>query len=226
MAEEQSLSTGLEVLKIIGAGGIGGAIASCIGKLFVDRKLQDQKHKYDKQLESLKTELGKKLQAQQHDHDEQLEFLKSKLEKKDTIHKLQFKKEFELYGELWKALVAVRKTAIITPTLDHKPKGKPTVDVYSERFAIAADAFNKAKNLFEDHRPFYHDDVSKITRVLLRQCRGYISNVSKMLSSEKRTIELCEEADELLKRVPEAIDEIEKVIKLRIGILQKAEIVE
>jgi len=156
-----------------------------------------------------------------------LQAQKHKLGKKNTVHKLQFEKEFQLYGELWKALVNVRKTAVITPTIDNRmPKVKLSCDVYRERYYIALDAFNKAKNLFEDHRPFYHDDVSKITKDLLHQCRGHIRSVGEMLESGNFDDKLENEADELLEKVPKAIDEIEKVIKGRIGLLQKAEIVE
>lgn len=202
MAEEQSV---IEAIKLIVTGGIGGAVASCIGNWFVNKKLQAQKHEHDKQLESLKAKLGKK----------------------NTVHKLQFEKEFQLYGELWKALVKVRKTVVITPFIDNNmPKDQAHYDVYKSRFESAVDAFNNAKNLFEDHRPFYHDDVSKITRNLLSQCRGYIGSIGQMLKSEKFDDKLYDKAEELLKKVPEAIDEIEKVIKERIGLLQEAEIVE
>jgi len=204
MSEQPAISTVLEALKLIAAGGIGGAVVSCIGNWVVNKKLQAQKYEHDKQLESLKSKLGKK----------------------NTVHKLQFEKEFQLYGELWEALVDVRSTAIITPFLDKMPNGQAPYDVYKERYEIAVDAFNKAKNLFEDHRPFYHDDVSKITRDLLSQCRGYIGSVGRMLRSENFDDELHDKADDLLKKVPEAIDEIEKVIKGRIGLLQEAEIVE
>jgi len=204
MSEQQGISTVLEALKLIAAGGTGAAIIGIIGKVLVDRKLQKQKAEYDKQLESLK----------------------SKLQRKNTVHKLQFEKEFQLCEGLWKALVDVRKTAVITPTLDIMPKDKSPYDVYRERYEIAVNAFNEAKNLFEDHRPFYHDDVSKITRDLLSQCRGYIGDVGRMFKSEHFDDELHDKADKLLKKVPEAIDEIEKVIKGRIGLLQEAEIVE
>ena len=204
MSEQQGISTVLEALKLIAAGGTGAAIIGIIGKVLVDRKLQKQKAEYDKQLESLK----------------------SKLQRKNTVHKLQFEKEFQLCEGLWKALVDVRKTAVITPTLDIMPKDKSPYDVYRERYEIAVNAFNEAKNLFEDHRPFYHDDVSKITRDLLSQCRGYIGDVGRMFKSEHFDDELHDKADKLLKKVPEAIDEIEKVIKGRIGLLQKAKIVE
>jgi tetratricopeptide (TPR) repeat protein len=219
MAEEQLISTGnvvVEALKLIVSGGIGGVIVACIGKLIVDRKLQMQKADIDSNLQKQKVE-----------YDKQVESLRSKLQKKNTVHKLQFEKEFQLYGEPWKALVNVRKTVVITPFLDNNmPKDKAHYDVYKGRFENAVDAFNKAKNLFEDHRPFYHDDVSKITKELLSQCRGHIGSVGRMLKSGNFDDKLCDKAEELLKKVPEAIDEIEKVIKERIGLLQGAEIVE
>jgi len=47
-----------------------------------------------------------------------------------------------------------------------------------------------------------------------------------MLSSKRDDPALFDKADDLLTKLPEAIYEIEKAIKLRIGLLQKAEIVE
>jgi len=151
-----------------------------------------------------------KLQTQKHKHDKQF-----------TVHKLQFKKEFELYVELWKALVAARKTVIITLAIESNDGL-----TYEEKYNKAIENFNEAKNLFEDNRPFYHDDVSKITRELLSKCRGYLTEVKKIVKSGKDDEDLCDRAEELLEKVPKAIDEIEKAIKQRIDILQKAEIVE
>jgi len=204
MPEQQAISTGLEALKLIASGGFGAAIIGIIGKVVVDRKLQEQKAEYDKQLESLKSKLGKK----------------------NTVHKLQFEKEFQLYGDLWKALVDVRKTVTITPSLDRMPKGKADYDVYKDRYEKAAVAFNKANDLFKYHEPFYHDDVSKITEDLLDQCRKHIRKVGQSLSSEKIDDNLFDSADELFDKMIEAVSEIKEVIKQRIGLLQEAEIVE
>lgn len=145
-------------------------------------------------------------------------------EKYNSEQKRQLEKEFQLYGELWKALIDLRSSIIITPTLDRAPVGKPLYEVYKERSESAADAFNKAKNLFENNRPFYHDDVSKITGDLLSECRGYINSVARMLKSESFDDELHDKADELLEKVPKAIDEIEKAIKRRIGLSPKSKI--
>lgn len=160
------------------------------------------------------------------EYDKQIESLRSRLQKKNTVHKIQFEKEFQLYGELWKALVDVRSESVITPSLDIIPAGKSLHDVYKERFESAADTFNKANDLFKYHRPFYHDDVGKITEELLAQCRGYIKSVGRMLSSEKDNPTLSDKADELHEIMTEAINKIEEAIKRRIGLLQNAEIVE
>lgn len=159
--------------------------------------------------------------------DEKLNALTELIQEKyNTKQKLQLEKEFQLYGELWKALVDVRSTVVITPFLDKMPKDKSPYDVYKDRFEIAADAFDKANDLFKYHRPFYHDDVSKITGDLLSRCRGYIKSVARMLRSGRFDDELHDKADELLEKIPKAMDEIEKAIKRRIGLLREAEIVE
>lgn len=204
MAEQQFISTGIEAMKLIIAGGIGGTIASCVGNYFVSKRLQAQKYQFDKELEAIKSEHGKK----------------------NTIHKLQFEKEFQLYNELWKALVAVRSSVVITPFFDYFPMDKSPYDIYKERFDIAVNDFNEANNVFQNHRPFYHNDVSNITGELLSKCREYIGDVNQMLQQKGEfPDELHDKADELLKKVPEAINEIEGAIKRRIGLLQEAKIV-
>lgn len=204
MFEQQVASEVVEALKLIVSGGIGGAVAASIGNWFVSKKLQTQKHEHDKQLESLKTKHGKK----------------------STVHKLQFEKEFQLYGELWKAIIDVKSTVVITPTLDRKPNCKSFPEVYQERYDTAINAFNKANRLFNEHRPFYHESVSEQIKIIFKECRKHIWNVGQMLNSNKNVADLFDEADALFQKVPEAINEIEKTIKDRIGLLQEAEIVE
>ena len=80
--------------------------------------------------------------------------------------------------------------------------------------------------MFKYHRPFYHDDVSKITEDLLDQCRKHIRKVARVLGSGKIDDTLFDRADELFEKMTEAIKKIEEVIKRRIGLLQEAEIVE
>jgi len=180
----------------------------------------------NKALEMVGTDQSNKLASELKKlSDEKLNTLTELIQDKhNEEQKFQLEKEFQLYGELWKALDDVRSSIIITPTLDRIPKGKSLYDVYKDRCDIAIDAFNKAKDLFEKNRPFYHDDVSKITKEFLGRCRGYIFKVQRVLSSEKFDDRLHDEADELREIIPKAIDEIEKAIKVRIGLLPKSKI--
>jgi hypothetical protein len=52
------------------------------------------------------------------------------------------------------------------------------------------------------------------------------AKVQLMLESKKGDDKLFYKADELLEKIPEAINQIEDAIKRRIGLLQEAEIVE
>ena len=156
--------------------------------------------------------------------DEKLNTLTGFVKGNNTEQHLQLEKEFQLYGELWKALVDVRSSIIITPTLDRMPKEASLCDVYRDRCNIAIDAFNKAKNLFESNRPFYHDNVSRVTKEFLGRCRGYIFKVQRALDANKFDDRLHDEADELCGIIPKATDEIEKAIKIRIGLLPKSKI--
>jgi len=208
MATEQQMISNyhsvLEALKLIASGGIGAAIAGSIGKLIVDRKLARQQANYDRQLEALK----------------------SQLEKKKTIHKLQFEKEFELYDNLWKALMEVRSYATITPSLDFLPRGKDFKQVYEERLNKAFEAVQKALNVLILNRPFFHHDVSNVAEKLLRECSSHVHRTARKLTENKIETGDYDKADALWETMNQAIDEIEKVIKTRIGLLQDAELVE
>jgi len=204
MAEQQAISTGLEALKLIAAGGIGGAFASCIGNWFVSKKLQAQKHEHDKQLESLKTKLGKK----------------------NTVHKLQFEKEFQLYGELWKALVDMQRFARITPVVDIIPEGESPLDVYKKRWMKAADILQKAIDVLYYNIPFYHHNISELADELLTKCKNEIGNIKSKLELEKIETETYLQNDLMFIEIISSKKDIEMAIRNRIGLLQEAEIVE
>lgn len=189
-----------EALKLIASGGIGAAITGGIINLTFQSKLEK---------------------------------LKSQLEKKNTIHKLQFEKEFELYGELWKALLKVRNTINITPILDSIPEGKDFEEVYKERWELAANNFDKANGILNENLPFYHKDVSDVAKLLLDECRQHLISLKGILIYPKRKsncndkddkLDMFDKAEEVIKKVIEAIDEIEKAIQKRIGLLQEAEL--
>ena len=210
--EEQIVSNDgaiMEAVKLILAGGVGAAIVG--GFLTVVEKIV----------------LDKKLALLQAKHDKQLEALKSQLKKKNVIHKLQFEMEFQVYRDFWKALVDVKRTASITPILDMMPAGKKPLDVYKERWTEAAEKFQKALDLLDYNRPFYHDDVSEPATELLDKCRKHLIKLQITLQrGERKGVDIHEEDEKLSKMIIEVVDKIKIVIKKRIGLLQETELVE
>jgi hypothetical protein len=129
--------------------GVTAVAVVWIDKWWLTRALEKEKAETQRQLEALRAELGRR----------------------HTVHKLQFEMEFQLYRELWKALVDLRAKAIVTPVLDRMPAEKDISDVYEERFEEARKAFNCAKRLFHDHRPFYHESVTQVAESVLSECQ-------------------------------------------------------
>jgi len=204
--EEQLISTGavaVEALKLIVVGGIGGAVATCIGNWFVNQKLQAQKLEHDKQLASLK----------------------SQLEKKNTVHKLQFEKEFQLYGELWKVLVDMQRSARITPVFDRIPVEESPLDVYKKRWMKAAEMLQKAIDVLYYNIPFYHRNISELADELLTRCKGEIGSIKSKLELENIDTETSLKNDQMFATIICSKKNIEMAIRDRIDLLQKAEIV-
>ncbi len=194
----------VETLKLIATGGIGAAIMACIGKFVVDAKLAKHQADYNQQLEALKLEL----------------------EKKKTVHKLQFEKEFQLYDDLWKALIDVRSSASITPSLDILPQGKDFKELYEERLTKAIQSVDKASNLVVFNRPFYHPSVSEVAQEVLKECRRHVRRTARKLGQNRLDNNQFDEADELEEMLNRAVETIEEVIRKRIGLLRDAELVE
>ncbi len=159
--------------------------------------------------------------------DRRLEALKSQLEKKNVIHKLQFEKEFQLYSDLWKALVNVRRTASITPMLDIMPEGSQPLDVYKERWKKAAEALQNAMDSLNYNQPFYHNDVSAPAGELLSECRRHLIKLQTNLQyGERVELDMYGEDEKLSKMINDAVDKIAIAIQNRIGLLQEAQLIE
>jgi hypothetical protein len=204
MPEQQSLSTGVEVLKLIVASGIGGTVASCIGNWFFKKKLQAQQSEYDKKLASLN----------------------SKLQRKNTVHKLQFEKEFCLYQELWKTIVDVQRVARITPALDFMPEGESPLDVYKKRWKKTAGVLQQAIDVLYFNLPFYHHDISGLADELLTKYHNHMTNIQFNLQMEKIDVETYTKNDLMFAEIINTKKDIEMAIRKRVGLLQEAEIID
>ena len=209
IAEEVVNNSGavVEAIRLIISGGIGAAIITVIGKFYVDRKLEQVRAGYDKELENLK----------------------AKLAQKHTIHKLQFEKEFEICEKLWAALVELKNVCaenIYTLQSDGKliAAGRKlkqgNLDCLHEKCKTAF-------KLVENNKPFYADDVFD-NALKFAKIAGLLANdlfSARAQASQGKTVNSQEYFDEVNRMMP-IINDIEESIRRRIGIIGSAKIVE
>ncbi|GEM_PF-6710047 len=205
------ISSTIEALRLIGAGGIGAAIASgimtWIEKLVIQKKLDAQKAEYEKQLEELKAQ-----------------FLQ-----KHTVHKLQFEKEFQIYESLWVELVELRKIIIISPIIDRFSEDANPLDVYKKRWKKAVSKFEAVSAIFNNQKPFFYRPVSEQVDKLLKECRNHLIVFNnEVLTSRERKPEpdVYLEVEKFRDKVENVIDKIEQIIQERIGLLQEVKLVD
>ena len=196
-----SSSSVLEALKLIASGGVGAAIIGLIGKLWVNRKLEQERAKYTKELARLEAELAKK----------------------HTIHKLQFEKEFAIYSELWGSLSRLRESCSEL-VLGGQFTDKSPQELRKEQAAKFARAYTDVAEIVENQRPFYalkvYQDTSKLLGVAWRQM------IQHAFDKETSLTKRYEQMKERLDNIRTIIDDIESSIRERIGNIGSAQLVE
>ena len=103
-----------------------------------------------------------------------LENLKSSLSKERYIHKMKFEKEFDIYQNLWKELVVLRRSifTLFIPSylfVPFNPEAENKVEVKKlERFRTV---LKKATLTIEDHTPFYNEKVFEYATEVVKLSR-------------------------------------------------------
>ena len=191
----------VEALKLVASGGVGAAIIGLLGKLWVDSKLERAKANYEKDIANLK----------------------AKLAQKQTIHKLQFEKEFSIYLELWKALVRLRNTSADLVRRSEFITSKETTEQRRDRKDKEfKDSYNELIQLVEDQQPFYAKEVyEKASKILSESWKQSINVILLNLQPEYYVKE-----EERFKEILRVIAGIESSIRERIGLISSAELVE
>ena len=200
-------SVAMEAIKLIVCGSIGGAIVGgimgALGKLWVDRKLERERANYEKELE----------------------ILRAKLAQKQTIHKLQFEKEFIIYFDLWKALIELRNACSSLVPGGKFVSGDESPEQRQERESDQlAKAYVDVEGLVEQQRPFYAQEVYENASQLISKAwkQAVQAGFGQGQPVSKRYEQMKDRVDEM----SAIIDNIESSIRKRIGFINSAELVE
>jgi len=153
-----------------------------------------------------------------------LEKLKSSLSKERYIHKVQFEKEFDIYQNLWKELVALRRSifTLFIPNYLFVPldsEAENNIEVKKlERFRTVLE---KATLTIEDYAPFYSQKVFEYSTEMLKLSRKLNSIYHEIKDPEEQYKKTKEKKEEMLS----LINNIEKVIRDRIGNMGEAKLI-
>jgi len=202
-------SVAMEAIKLVVCGSIGGVIVGgimgALGKLWVDRKLERERANYEKELENLK----------------------AKLAQKHTIHKLQFEKEFSIYGELWDALIKLKDASIyFKPGIEIRNSEETPEQAEERKRTQFWGSYEKAVKLIKLNKPFYAKEVSEEASKLLSIVWDTPGLYAHFGREDEPIKEVYNNMKEAIDQMSEAIDKIEASVRKRIGIMGNTTLVE
>ena len=192
----------------LSAGVIIVGLSSWLGKVWANRVLEQDKAKYKIQVDTL------------------LQDLRTENSKELYVHRLQFEKEFEIYKELWGAMLELDK-AIRPLTNDVSFSSINKKETYSE----IRKAFKKLNEIIFINRPFYSSEIFeetyRITELCQKICkcdRRYerIKKCSITEESNARFDEINEELDSTVAEIGKTINNICDKIRQRIWSTNKS----
>lgn len=187
-------------ISIGGASAVIIGLSSWLGKVWAMKILEKDKSKYQKELEQLKHEMNIEISR-----------IGNIAGKKLFIHTVQFKKEFEIYEELWAKLVELRiSTQSLRPILDAYDRNESEEDRKKRRINDFIEKFNDFSIVVEKNRPFYPEDTYKIIKEIAQVARreqieyrfmkGEIGDYEKAESNIKIILDKSDEVCESIRR--------------------------
>ena len=181
---------------------IVAALFAFIGKLWLSRIIEKDKHQLQKQILSINDELSttsKKLEAE--------------LQRSIHIGKVQFEHEFSIYKEVWVTLIELRMATMrLRPALDHINPDQSEEERTKERLNAFYAPFQEFRNVIEKNKPFYSSKVYESLEAVLEVCYGESVDFEY---KERKKSEYYKEARENHKKIIESIDRTCEAIRNR-----------
>ena len=159
VAEIAKLATAV-FLALTAAAGLLAVLGPWVGRFVVDKLLEKDRARYQRELEALKSTLEKETQRLQGEIDTRL-----------IIHRAQFETEFEALKDIWKKVAALRGTmAAVRPwggTVPRNETGHQKEERQKQTYQAFANALAEAKVTVDDQSPFVPEEVDEILNQIL-----------------------------------------------------------
>ncbi len=141
--------------------------------------------------------------------------LKTLLEQSSHVTKAQFDKKFEIYQEIWSALIPLKQyTMQLSPMLDQFDPKESEEERIRNRLSKFGDAFKVYRDLIEKNKPFYSEKVYLSLSKVLESCYG--SAVDYEFKDDKNLKEYWEQQRKNNGIIYKAIDDSCEIIRNRI----------
>lgn len=185
--------------------------------------IEDVKAAHLREIETLKAGLVAQLEQQKASAQRELSRLVSELDaeklRRVFAHSLQFRKEFETYEELWKALLFVSGAAVqMRPIFEFTPKGVSHADHKKVQLDALSTSFATFAELFRQKRPFYSEDVYQAClRLEALALKEHFAGARYNDLSGRDVEKFYKEGEENIEKISILINEVADAIRARIG---------
>lgn len=141
--------------------------------------------------------------------------LKTLLEQSSHVTKAQFDKEFEIYHEIWSALIPLRQhTMQLRPMLDQFDPKELEEERIRKRLFKFGEAFNVYHDLIEKNKPFYSEKVYLSLSKVLGLC--YVEALDYGNKDDRNLKEYWQQQREKREIICQSIDDSCEIIRSRI----------
>lgn len=176
------------VLGGLTCGGVIIGLSSWLGKVWANRILEKDRIHFQTKMETL------------------LEDLRTQDRKELFVHQLQFEREFDVYMQLWKAVLKLGRAATAFRALQIGPPEEPVV--ITQKFS---DAYNVVNGIMYDNRPFYCPNVFDKGNQILNHAKKVFLALGRQKMLEKASPDSEEHTNKLIKIDDEIEDSLDKI---------------
>ena len=154
-----------------------------------------------------------------------IERLKAEYAKRQTIHRVQFETEFNIYKDLWRNMVKISEAITLLDAYISKSKDNPEEKQFCvEKIDETKDWIMEAHSFYFLNKPFYSKPIYILCEELIAHCFKQLEYLTNQFKKQERTDKL---GMVLLSNVIGPImTKIDEAIQKQIGFIKKAEIVQ
>jgi hypothetical protein len=199
---------------ILSLGGGAAIVLSCagwLGKVWANRILEQDRAKYTRELEHLKSQFETSHRV-----------LQGELDKTVHAHRIQFETEFQILKEVWGKLALARTAmAEVRPHGDYVNPGETHEQRLAPRRVKLSGAYTAFMRAIDDHSPFYPEEIFRELQSAL-ECTRHELNDTEVLPEPTTRSQWFQEAETNMRQFGAHANKASELIRRRLEALRVA----